>query len=275
MRAVLVSLLLQCPVICQSPAKLEFDVASIKVDDAATGGAGDRFPNHGTWKWTRIPLSFLIGNAYDIPLEQIANIPDSFQTREMAFDIIAKMPPETTDAQFHSMLQSLLADRFRFAMHRETRDVLVKTIEVAKGGPKLAAATGQCVQAQQSATVPAGQYRCGEVTHRLQIQDGKIRWEYFGRSVALRDLAAGLSDYGPFIDDTGIEGIYDIDVIIESPLLPPSDDPDERSNRDFEYHRVFDAAFEKQAGLSIDLGKLRKHPMPVIVVDHVERPTPN
>jgi uncharacterized protein (TIGR03435 family) len=57
------------------------------------------------------------------------------------------------------------------------------------------------------------------------------------------------------------------------PLVP--DDADEMAAREFEYHRIFNAAFEKQLGLSVDLGKLRKRPMPVIVVDHVELPTPN
>jgi len=79
------------------PGRLRFDVVSVKVDHTGTGGAGDRFPRHGTWKWTRIPLSFLVMYAYDVSLKQIANIPNSFQGPDTAFEIIAKMPPDVTD----------------------------------------------------------------------------------------------------------------------------------------------------------------------------------
>lgn len=254
---------------------LRFDVVSVKVDREGTGGAGDRFPRHGTWSWTRAPLSFLITYAYDVSLKQIANIPSSFQGRDVAFDITAKMPADVTDRQFRMMLQSLLADRFNFVVHREMRDVAVNTIEVAKGGPKLQPATGQCVQAQRSATLPPDQHRCGEVTSRPQMQDGVICWQYSGRSVSVGDLAAALSSDGPVIDDTGIKGLWDIDVTVEYPMRPSSEDPEDNLDREFDSQRIFNDAFEKQVGLSVDRGKFKKRPAPVIVVDRVELPTPN
>jgi uncharacterized protein (TIGR03435 family) len=257
------------------PGLPRFDVVSVVVDHSGTGGAGDRFPKHGTWRWTRMPLSFLVMYAYDVSLKQIANIPHSFDGPEIAFSITAKMPPETTDGQFRQMLQALLADRFHFAMHREMRSVPVRTIEMAKGGPKLQPAGGQCVPVQRSAALEPDQHRCGEVTLRIQLEDGINRQVYTGRSVSMEALAATLSPNGPVIDDTGIKGLWDMDVTIEMPLLPSTSDPDEMANREFEYNRVFNAAFEKQAGLTIELGKLKKRPVPVIVVDHVELPTPN
>jgi len=257
------------------PERLRFDVVSVKVDHTGTGGAGDKFPKHGTWRWTRIPLSFLVKYAYDVSLKQIANIPNSFQGPDTAFEIIAKMPPDVTDVQFRQMLQSLLADRFKFAMHREMRELPVTTLGVAKGGHKLQPATGQCVQAPQSATPPPDQHRCGEVTLKYDLRDGVRRQQYFGRSVSVGDLAAALSPNEPVVDDTGIKGLWDIEVNIETPLLPPTNDPEEKSSREFEYRRSFHAAFEKQLGLNIELGKLKKRPMPVIVIDHVELPTPN
>jgi len=259
----------------QAPPKLEFDVVSIKFDDTGTGGAGDQFPNHGTWKWTRIPLSFLISNAYDVSLTQIANIPGKFLSRDVAFDIVAKMPANVTDEQFRAMMQSMLADRFHFAMHREMREIPVVMIEVAKGGPKLKSASGDCVPVPHSTAVPKDQRRCGEVTRSPRVQDGMIRWQYSGRSVSMGDLAALLSSDRPVMDNTGLKGLYDLDVTIESPVAPSPNNADEAASQQFEFYRAFNAAFEKQAGLSIDMGKLTKHPMPVIVVDHVEIPTPN
>jgi len=253
--------------------QLRFDVVSVKVDREGTGGAGDNFPKHGRWSWTRIPLSLLIGYAYHVSKTQIANIPNAFQGRDIAFDITAKVPADVTEVQFRMMLQSLLADRFKFVMHREMRDISANAIEVAKGGPKLQPAIGQCVQAQQSAT--SDEHRCGEVTVHGEVKDGIILSQYSGWSVSVGNLAAALSANGPVIDDTGIKGLYDIDVTVETPMTTSSDDPDVRADREFDYQRNFNAAFEKQLGLSIDLGKLKKRPVPVIVVDHVELPTPN
>jgi len=88
------------------------------------------------------------------------------------------------------------------------------------------------------------------------------------------DLAAELPSNNPVIDDTGIKGLWDIDVAIETPILPTSDLA-EQTSRQYEFNRNFNAAFEKQLGLAIDRGKAKKRPLPVIVVDHVELPTPN
>lgn len=157
-----------------------FDVVSITVDHEGTGGAGDRFPKHGTWHWTRIPLSFLIMYAYDVPLKQVESVPRSLQGSDPAFDITAKMPADVTESQFRLMLQSMLADRFKLAIHREMRDSPVNTIEIAKGGSKLQPASGDCVAAERSATLQADRHRCGEVTARPEAQDGILRWRYSG-----------------------------------------------------------------------------------------------
>lgn len=91
----------------------------------------------------------------------------------------------------------------------------------------------------------------------------------------MADLAATLSSNSQVIDNTGIKGLWDIDVTVETPLSQHTDDPGEQASHEFEYHRNFNSAFEKALGLSIDLGKFKKMPMPFIVVDHAELPTPN
>jgi uncharacterized protein (TIGR03435 family) len=254
---------------------LRFDVVSVVIDHAGTGGGGDKFPKHGTWHWTRIPLPFLIMYAYNVSLREIEGIPNLFKGQDNAFDITAKMPPETTDAQFRLMLQSLLADRFKFAMHREMRESNVTTIEIAKGGAKLKPASGNCTRAEQSAELGPGEHRCGEIKLTFQLQDEASRQQYTGWSVSLADLAAELSPNGPVVDETGIKGLWDIDVTIQTPILPSTTDLAEQASREYEYNRNFNAAFEKQLGLTIDRSKSKKRPVPMIVVDHVELPTAN
>jgi uncharacterized protein (TIGR03435 family) len=255
--------------------KPRFDVASVKLDRTGAGGAGDDFPVNGTWKWTRIDLSFLIMYAYDVSLRQIANIPGAFRERDANFEVVAKMAADVADADFRLMLQSLLEERFQFRMHREMREMPVNTIEIAKGGHRLQRASGDCVKAQKSTLLSPDQHRCGEITLRYQLSDGTSHQIYAGRSVSLHDLATALSRNGPVFDVTQIQGLWDIDVDIELHIQPSTDDPAESASRTFDYHRRFNSAFEKQLGLTVKPGKFTKRLVPFIVVDHVAWPSPN
>jgi uncharacterized protein (TIGR03435 family) len=253
-----------------------FDVVSIKVDvSGEVGGAGDRFPKNGRWRWTRIGLRTLVMYAYDVSRNAIFGVPKSMEEPGTVFNIEARMPPDTTPARFRLMLQTLLADRFHFAMHREAREIPVITIEVAKGGSKLQKPTGECVQ--RPAKLGADQYACGEIVTRPQVSGQEISWEYVGRSVSMAELASTLSwsGNGPVFDNTGIQGLFDLDVKYQVERAAHGEDSGERFNRQVEYEHAVRNAFEKQAGLTVDLGMMKKHPMPVIVIDHVEMPTPN
>jgi uncharacterized protein (TIGR03435 family) len=261
----------------------KFDVVSVKQDHTGeVGGAGDwvpgtHGPSNGSWRWTRIEALRIIADAYDVKWNQVVGIPKMLQGPETAFNIDAKFPVETTTAQFRPMLQSLLADRFHFSMHHETRELPAIAIEVAKGGLKLKPASGDCVEHPTKS--PPDEYRCGVFTVSLhppeQGATGEGVWEYAGRSVSMADIAAGFMQNDPVVDATGIRGLYDIDVKIQFRPMLVSSDPDERLNNELDYQANFKASFEKQAGLTVDLGARKKLPVPVIVVDHVEMPTPN
>jgi uncharacterized protein (TIGR03435 family) len=249
-----------------------FDVISIRLNRSGTGGAGDATPKNGTWRWTGIPLSFIVGYAYGVSLAQIQGIPGSFEDRYTAFDIVAKLPVDTPNDQFRLMLQSMLADRFKAVIHREVREVPVNTIEVAKGGAKLQRAQAPCIAPGQPMGDGPDQFRCGELATRVSQDKGMIILRYIGRSVSIRDLAEGSSANQLVLDETGIQGIYDFEVTIDYEAAPPTDEPVERQA---EYQSSLKAAFEKQVGLIVNLGRLVKRPVPVVVVDHVELPDPN
>ncbi|HVW09213.1 MAG TPA: TIGR03435 family protein [Bryobacteraceae bacterium] len=57
--------------------------------------------------------------------------------RSNRYDMEAKLPGDTTAEQFRAMLQNLLAERFRMALHRETRDFPGYDLTLAKRGSKL------------------------------------------------------------------------------------------------------------------------------------------
>ena len=96
---------------------------------------------------------------------------------------------DTGREQKGKMVQALLADRFRLAMHNETRELPIYTLIVAKGGPKLGALQ------ESGSSVNTG-------NGRIEVQ--------MSNSVAV--LAEELSKVvgRDVVDKTGIAGRYDL-----------------------------------------------------------------
>ena len=72
--------------------------------------------------------------AYDLKDYQFSGPGWADSTR---FNISAKIAQGTTKEQFQEMQQNLLADRFKFAFHREKKEMPKYELVVLKGGPKL------------------------------------------------------------------------------------------------------------------------------------------
>ncbi len=119
-----------------------FDAASIKpaalpapgrpMMAAPSGGPGTQDPSRVHYPF--IALKALLLTAYDVKSYQIEG-PAWLDTER--FDVNATMPPETTKEQFRAMLQNLLAERFKMTIHRETKQLPMYSLVVAKGGPKM------------------------------------------------------------------------------------------------------------------------------------------
>src|ERR1700722_10609921 len=143
-----------CLVYSQTADKpLTFDVASVKPATPPTpdgrgmimmagpsGGPGTKDP--GRIHYPFMSLKNILMSAYDVKNFQIVG-PAWLDTER--FDITATMPPDTTKEQFRAMLQNLLADRFKMTVHRETKELPMYSLVVAKVGPKML----------ESAAVPA------------------------------------------------------------------------------------------------------------------------
>jgi uncharacterized protein (TIGR03435 family) len=83
-----------------------------------------------------MPLTTAIQQAFRVKPFQVA-APD--WARDSRWDILAKIPEGGSQAQIPEMLQALLADRFKLAIHHEQREQPVYELVVGKGGPKLEA----------------------------------------------------------------------------------------------------------------------------------------
>lgn len=163
------------------------------------------------------------------------------------FDVAAKAPAGTPPATVRLMLQSLLADRFKLVIHKETRPMPSFVLRSGKGKPRLREPAADALPDCVSGTTG---WSCHNMTMAAFAQ-------------RLKGIAG---DYlvEPVVDATGIDGMWDFDFHWNrrSQVLAPG----------VERVTVFDA-IDKQLGLSLPLEKL---PAPVLVIDRVnEKPTEN
>ena len=134
-----------------------FDVASIKpttmdVQKLAAAVRAGEAPNVGARvtksqaTYSFMTLKELIVTAYDLKPGQISGPDWLTDGGAQRFDIVAKLPDDATVDQVPQMLQALLADRFKLAVHRDTKERSVMALVVGSGGPKLKETTADELQ---------------------------------------------------------------------------------------------------------------------------------
>jgi uncharacterized protein (TIGR03435 family) len=96
------------------------------------GGPGTPDPRQLTCMYT--PLSALLTTAYGLKRYQI-NGPNWLDSER--FDVVEKLPGETTKEQYRLMLQNLLAERFKLTLHHQTKELPMYALVVGKDGPKM------------------------------------------------------------------------------------------------------------------------------------------
>jgi bla regulator protein blaR1 len=268
-----------------SEPALEYDVVSIKPTKSPTRfGRFVNTPDGLTA--TSITVFELIQRANGIQAGtddgRIAGGPSWLTTDR--FDIDAKMEGETVEASQklspadlriarQRMLQGLLANYFKLAINRESRQLQRYTLSVAKGGPKLQEATPEEVAAN-AARVAAGR----NALELYRNVPGGEAFKSFSMTLFMQYLSQLLER--PVVDETGLTGLYDFDFLWFTPGAGPATVPGTPgaanvqsaipSTNDDDDSGVIDAA--KKLGLKLESGK---GPVEVIVVTHVERPVGN
>ena len=221
-----------------------FDVVSIKPSPQGLPGvnAGMRTDaTHFIALW--LPIRTLIMGAYDMEFWKISGAPD--WTMADGYDITATMPPGLPKAQIEAMLQTLLADRCKLVVHRETKDTAIYALVAAKGGSKLKPS-------------PEGQFGIRRGRGHLELRH--VSMKTFTRY--LGDATEGGEMDRPVVDMTGIEGLYDITLD-----WTPDNGP-----RGVDGGPSILTAVQEQWGLKLEP---RKAPVEFIVIDHIERPSEN
>src|SRR5688500_11215340 len=125
-------------------AEPKFEVASVRENTADDGNISIGIQPGGRFSAHNVPLWDLIRQAYAVQRTQIVGAPDWAETAR--FDIVAKAegeiprtPPGSPPGPLNFMLQDLLEDRFKLRAHRETREMPVYALVVARSDRKLGA----------------------------------------------------------------------------------------------------------------------------------------
>jgi uncharacterized protein (TIGR03435 family) len=278
----------------QSDAHPAFAVASIKRNTSVSSdptqqpmGVGYRA---GRMVARNAPVMMLIQFAYathdsahSLPLlaSQIVGGPDWINSP--GYEIEAKPEGNASRQQAWLMLQTLLADRFKLRLHRETRALPVYDLKTVKSGPKLPASKEvNCVTMPPDGTPPPytpGHADCGYVAGPMSAWSAVLRLQ--GSKVHMADLISKLAFVlgRPVLDKTEFTRDFDLNLRFTSDEatigLPgfggPGDPGGHRLPTDPNLPNIF-AALQEQLGLKLVSAK---GPVEVLVVDHVERPTAN
>jgi uncharacterized protein (TIGR03435 family) len=182
--------------------------------------------------------------AYDVQESQISG-PDWLDSAR--FDISAKAATPVPESELHSMLQTLLADRFKLAAHRESKQIPAFVMTVAKGGHKLKPATGDGPPSFKTGRMNL----TGERASIAQLT------EFLSRQIK-----------APILDETGLTGQYNYFLDILAYITDDIRESARGGRVPIEGPAIIANALQEQLGLKLDSAKI---PVPVVVIDNMEK----
>jgi uncharacterized protein (TIGR03435 family) len=207
----------------------------------------------------RNSLKSVIGYAYGIPQSQTDRvISGGPQWLDDPYEIEAKAEKPVPARELKLMLQALLLDRLKLALHHETREVTVFDLVVAKGGAKLQPAPKDKECVSSTSLGPCHDFFGGR-GRGLHAQ-----------SISMADLAAELTDWADRIvlDKTGLPGLYNIQT---TPWTPDNPGPNfaAEAGTDPQNLPTLFSMLPEQLGLRLES---QKEPIQILVIDRAEKP---
>jgi uncharacterized protein (TIGR03435 family) len=233
------------------------------------GGPGTNDPTRLITE--NVDLSGLVTIAWGVEHYQLS-APDWLSNER--FDVVAKVPEGATKEQFRLMLQDLLRERFKLAVHRAQKEMQAWELTVLKNGPKLTESGG--VPDQSPAAFPPGPPKldpdgfpaipAGRSPYMAVMYD-RARWRAVSMSMGEFATRLAVQVGKPVMDATGLKGKYDFTLSWVTEQLRTQTDDSNAAGPD-----LF-RALQEQLGLKLDA---KKSSVEMLVVDHIERvPTGN
>jgi uncharacterized protein (TIGR03435 family) len=234
-------IVLSCCAKAQTPA---FDAASIKPNKTGSNSSSSN-SHSGVLTATNVSLKQMIMQAYRLPNYRVTG-PDWLT--EEKFDVSARPPAGTKEADLPAMMQSMLLERFKLAVHRDTKVFPVYGLIPAKGGPKFQAVAD-------------------EGGHNTNSSRGTFKGERCSMPALAEYLARQMDR--PVLDMTELKGVFNLTIN----FTPEDVNNRDEGKADRDAYPPLLTALQEQLGLRLDP---RKAPIEILVVDHVERvPTEN
>lgn len=250
------------------PGGPTFDVVSIKrVTEIRNRRSVGEQPG-GRFVLSGMAIGPAIREAYPADTSDLIGAPD--WALNQVYDLDAKAAGEVSREQMRSMLQAMLAERFKLAVHYEIQERPVYALRIARAdgtlGPAIRRSEIDCdaIQAARRAgstgpfPVPGnGAPACGMSMRGEQGMTVLLG----GRPLsALAGPLAGAAGR-VIVDRTGLAGNYEVTLRF---MEPSSDAPDAPPH-------LF-TALQEQLGLKLEADRA---PLKVLVIDRIERPTDN
>jgi uncharacterized protein (TIGR03435 family) len=179
---------------------------------------------------------------------------------------------EATYEDMFARLQALLEDRFSLKVHRESRELPIYALVVAKSGLKVKPPSCPDPNSPLQPSQPRPMHCPYGVTTQNGLErtftGGGITMEYL-----IQSLLSNLVGRTPVVDRTGYTEKFNAVVTwAPAPRLNGPDDPSKLTQSDDSAGPSIFAALEEQLGLKLES---TKGPVEVLVIDHVDKPSSN
>jgi uncharacterized protein (TIGR03435 family) len=201
-------------------------------------------------------LDDMVKFCYDLGAKQLANEPEWMKTERFDVNVLPDQPGFPSVEQFQIVLKEVLGERFGLRFHEEQKEMPVYVLTVAKEGAKLTKSADPSEPGEMSIG-PLGLVRAHNMT--MNRFAAKMQAMVLDRPVVDRTGLAGKWDFELkwLVDDTQFGG--------QLTKLQAADEATQSRPPLF-------TAIREQLGLQLES---EKSDVPVMVIDHVEQPTPN
>jgi uncharacterized protein (TIGR03435 family) len=264
----------------QSAPELKFEVASIKPNKSGTRSFGTRQTPGGRLTVRNETLPQLIDFAYDIgefwrilagESSRIVGGPRWILSEH--YDVIASAGREVTPEEMRPMLRALLKERFKLAVHHEAKEQPIYALRMLRAGgglgPQLRRLTVDCDQVGKARAAAVtngtplppnaanGAPQCGAAASEGELKSS-------GQGLDVLAMRMSKEAGRTVVNETGLSGNYEVTL-----RFSPADSGVGGASGD--RPSIF-LAVKEQLGLKLEA---TRGPVDVLVIDHVERPTPD
>ena len=235
----------------QSADAPAFDVASVKVSPPGTVPGDHRRRDNiqvspGTVTMRGISLKGAIRWAWHVTEFQVTG-PDWLDSER--YEIAGKAAGPATEEQLRLMMQSLLQERFKLALHRQTKELSAYVLVVGKNGPKV-----HETKTEGEASIDINQRQLSVSVQRAPVSQ-------------LIDLMSNVLR-APVIDMTGLTGRYDLTLNVAKYAADMAAQGKSMDSAPADPQALISMILQEELGLRLEA---RKMPLELVIVDHAEK----